>query len=294
MRNRGARFAALTAASFLALSVPASANHSWGGYHWASTTKGSLTLDVLTSNTSYWESSIAGSVSGWNNPVVGGAPDVLTLRRLTSSADRKRCNPVAGKVLVCNNAYGKRGWLGIASIWLSNGHISQATTKLNDSYYTPGSAYDTAAWRNMVACQEVGHDFGLDHQDEDFSNTNLGTCMDYTNDPTGTAGTNGTKNNERPNFHDYEELGIIYNHADSFNSAVLGAAATNFGVREVGKPAAPGLSNAPAGDSPAEWGRAIHNDAKGRPDVFAKDLGAGQKVITHVFWALETKRADIQ
>jgi hypothetical protein len=32
-------------------------------------------------------------------------------------------------------------------------------------------------------CQEVGHTFGLDHQDENFNNTNLGTCMDYTNDP---------------------------------------------------------------------------------------------------------------
>jgi hypothetical protein len=294
MRVQGVRLAAIAAVSALALAVPASANHSWGGYHWASTTAGSLTLDVLTSNSSYWETAIAGSVSDWNNPVVGGAPDVLTLRRTASSADRKRCSPIAGKTLVCNYAYGKRGWLGIASIWLSNGHISQATTKLNDSYYQPGSRYDTPAWRNMVACQEVGHDFGLDHQDETFTNTNLGTCMDYTNDPTGTAGTNGTKNNERPNFHDYEELGIIYNHADSFNSAVLGAAATNFGVREVGKAVAPGLSSAPSGDSPAEWGRAIRTDAAGRPNVFVKDLGAGQKVITHVFWALETKRSEIQ
>ncbi len=34
-------------------------------------------------------------------------------------------------------------------------------------------------------CQEIGHDFGLDHQDENFNNPNLGTCMDYTNDPLG-------------------------------------------------------------------------------------------------------------
>jgi hypothetical protein len=292
MRVHSVRIAAIAAVSALALSVPASANHSWGGYHWASTTKGSLTLDVPTSNSAYWETAVAASIAGWNTPVVGGAPDVLTLNRKSSTADPKRCSPIAGKALVCNYAYGKRGWLGIASIWLSNNHISQATTKLNDSYYTAGSRYDTAAWRNMVACQEVGHDFGLDHQDENFSNTNLGTCMDYTNDPTGTAGTNGTKNNERPNFHDYEELGIIYNHADSFNSAVLGAS-TNFGIRQVGKAVAPGLSSAPAGDSPAEWGRAIHTVSLGRPDVFAKDLGAGQKVITHVFWALETKRSDI-
>ena len=27
--------------------------------------------------------------------------------------------------------------------------------------------------------QEIGHTFGLDHQDENFSNANLGSCMDY-------------------------------------------------------------------------------------------------------------------
>lgn len=288
------RVAAVAAVSTLGLSVPASATHSWGGYHWARTTTGALTLDVLTSNSAYWESSIAASISEWNTPVVGGAPDVLTLRRQASTANPKRCNPVAGKVLVCNYTYGQRGWLGIASIWLSNGHISQATTKLNDSYYQPGSRYDTPAWRNLVACQEVGHDFGLAHQDEDFYNPNLGTCMDYTSDPTGTAGTNGTKNNEQPNYHDYEEIGIIYNHADSFNSAVIGAAATNFGVREVGKAVAPGLSSEGIGDSPAEWGRAVHRDSLGRPDVYIKDLGNGHKAITHVFWTLETKRHEIE
>lgn len=37
--------------------------------------------------------------------------------------------------------------------------------------------------RCLVTCQEVGHTFGLDHRDENFDNGNLGTCMDYTNDP---------------------------------------------------------------------------------------------------------------
>jgi hypothetical protein len=39
------------------------------------------------------------------------------------------------------------------------------------------------------------------------------------------------------------------------------------------------------GDSPAEWGRAIHRDGLGRPDVFVKDFIDGQRAITHVFWA---------
>ena len=48
--------------------------------------------------------------------------------------------------------------------------------------------YNTPAYRRFVTCQELGHDFGLDHQDEVFDNPNLGSCMDYTNDPDGGAG----------------------------------------------------------------------------------------------------------
>ena len=282
MRVQGVRLAAVAAVSGLALAVPASANHSWGGYHWASTTAGSLTLDVLTSNSSYWETAIAGSVSDWNSPVVGGAPDVLTLRRTASSADRKRCSPIAGKTLVCNYTYGKRGWLGIASIWLSSGHISQATTKLNDSYYQPGSRYDTPAWRNMVACQEVGHDFGLAHQNENFTNANVGSCMDYTNNPDG-GGTNGTLSNRRPNAHDYDQLATIYGTADSYNSATTGVV-TNFGIRQVGQAAARGQTEG-SGDSPAEWGTAVHRDGNGRPDQFVRRYSDGTQMITHVLWA---------
>lgn len=62
-------------------------------------------------------------------------------------------------------------------------------------------------------CQEIAHDFGLDHQDENFSNQNLGSCMDYTNDPDG-GGAYGPSN-ERPNQHDFDQLVSIYAHADS-------------------------------------------------------------------------------
>jgi hypothetical protein len=145
--------------------------------------------------------------------------------------------------------------------------------------------YNTAAWRRLVACQEIAHDFGLDHQDETFDNPNLGTCMDYTNNPLGPPA------NTDPNKHDYDMLNTIYNHDDGFTTA---AASTNFGIRQVGqRPPAGPLSEAGIGDSPADWGRAIHTDGLGRPDVFVKDLAPGRQVITHVFWALETKRSDI-
>jgi hypothetical protein len=80
--------------------------------------------------------------------------------------------------------------------------------------------YNTGPWHRLVMCQEVGHDFGLDHQDENFSNANLGTCMDYTNDPDG-GGSYGP-NNEHPNAHDYEQLDKIYGHLDSMTTATAG------------------------------------------------------------------------
>lgn len=264
---------ALAACVALGAIAPASATHSWGGYHWAGNGS-NVTIKVNKAITSQWTTSVNTSISDWD------ASNELTLinQNAPAGTSAKRCSPIAGQILVCNAAYGQRGWLGIASIWLTSGHISQATTKLNDSYFN-NAQYNTPAWRALVACQEIGHDFGLDHQDEAFGPPNLGTCMDYTNDPDG-GGAYGPSN-EHPNAHDYQELNIIYNHDDGFTTAT---ASTNFGIRQVG--AAPPREEAGIGDSPAEWGRAIHRDAQGRPDVFVKDLGPGRKALTHVFWAI--------
>lgn len=285
MKFRPIAGAAALAAAMLA--VPAAANHSWNGYHWA-TTDGVVKVRVNAALTSAWTGYLDTAITKWEDSTH------LTLgSRFDVAVGRKKCTPIAGQILVCNDLYGQRGWLGIASIWLdSNGHISKGTTKLNDTYYNQ-ARYNTAAWRMMVMCQEVGHDFGLAHQDETFTNTNLGSCMDYTNDPTGAAGTNGTLSNIYPNQHDYNQLGAIYNHTNDGYSSATSTAATNFGIRDFRRPAAPVPASSDPGDSPAEWGQAAHEDGLGRPDVFVLDLPGGGRKITHVFWTLETKRSEI-
>jgi hypothetical protein len=267
---------ALAACVALGAVVPASATHRWSTYHWAGNGT-NLTLKINKAITSQWTTAVNTAISDWN-----GGELTLINQNAPAGTSAKRCSPIAGQILICNASYGQRGWLGIASIWLTSGHISQGTTKLNDTYFNMAQ-YNTPAWRALVACQEPGHNFGLDHQDENFNNVNLGTCMDYTNAPAGGTvnGFNYGPSNEHPNAHDYEELGIIYNHDDGFTTAT---ASTNFGIRQVG--AAPPREEAGIGDSPAEWGRAIHRDALGRPDIFVKDLGPGRKVLTHVFWAI--------
>ena len=266
------RVALVAGASLLAIG-PAIATHSWSGYHWAGNGS-NITLKVNKALTGSWPTAVDGAITDWD------VSSELTLTPQIASVNTRKCNPIAGQILVCNDSYGQRGWLGIASIWLTSGHISQGTTKLNDTYFNMAQ-YNTPAWRAMVACQEIGHDFGLDHQDEVFSNPNLGSCMDYTNDPDG-GGAYGPSN-VSPNQHDYDMLNTIYNHNDGFTTA---SAATNFGIRQLGRPVPQPVSSAGSGDSPAEWGRAIHYDGQGRPDVFLKDLGAGHKVLTHVLWAV--------
>ncbi len=278
---------ALGACVALGALTPASANHSWGSYHWARTAN-PLVLRINEALSPSWEPYLNTAMNDWaSSSVLNFNPGSA----VSSSADPKRCNPIAGQVLVCNTTYGQRGWLGIASIWASGNHITQGTTKLNDTYFNM-ARYNTAAWRQFVACQEIGHDFGLAHQNEIFTNTNVGSCMDYTNDPSGKAGTNGTLANTAPNAHDYAQLETIYQHLDSTNTATTSAAATNFGVREVGRPADREGGDAGVGDTMADWGREIHHDGKGRPDIFIRQLPDGRKIITHVLWAPDAKGTE--
>ncbi|HEX8013343.1 MAG TPA: hypothetical protein VF814_20855, partial [Casimicrobiaceae bacterium] len=147
----------------------------------------------------------------------------------------------------------------------------------NDTYFNTAT-YSKPAWRQLVTCQEVGHTFGLDHQDSSFTDTNLGTCMDYTNDPDGTL--YGELSNEHPDPHDYEELSIIYTHLDSITTvAAAGAAA----------PMPPGLAGI-AFDTPREWGTLLRSTHSGRTEVYARDLGAGYAVFTFVIWANDDLR----
>lgn len=280
------RLAALTAIVAAVAAVPAVANHSWGTYHWA-TTNGEVGVRVNYALTGPWAGYLITATTQWDQ-----SANLTLSAPVPVSVSRKRCNPIAGQILVCNDAYGPRGWLGIASIWTdSKGHISQGTTKLNDTYYA-SAQYNTPAWRAMVMCQEVGHDFGLGHVNETFTDPNTGSCMDYTNDPSGTKGTNGTAANIAPNAHDMQQLAIIYGHSDGYTSATA-SSATNFGVRTFGKPQPAAPVEVEPGESPAEWGAAVHFDGKGRPDIFRQDLPGGGHKITHVFWALETKRSEI-
>ncbi|OGY98417.1 MAG: hypothetical protein A2855_02715 [Candidatus Liptonbacteria bacterium RIFCSPHIGHO2_01_FULL_57_28] len=241
-----------------ALASVAYANHSWGGYHWARTSN-PFTLKLGDNVTSAWDAYLAGASADWSQS------NVLDTTIVAGGVKSpKNCRPTAGRIEVCNAKYGNNGWLGLAQIWITGGvHISQGIAKMNDTYFNT-SQYNTPAWRRLVMCQEVAHAFGLDHQDENFNNPNLGSCMDYTGDP------DGPLSNEHPNAHDFEQLGIIYAHLDTTTTVGAGVAPRN------------GKANL---DNPTEWGQVVRQDARGRSSLYERDLGGGRKVVTFVFWA---------
>ncbi|MGH2783753.1 MAG: hypothetical protein ACRDJ1_00650 [Actinomycetota bacterium] len=207
---------ALVAALSLLIVPAAEANHSWGNYHWARSSN-PVSLTVVDSVTGTWDSILPVVSAEWgassviNTSLQGGTSGLLT---------RLACRPLAGKIRVCNANYGPNLWFGIAEVWLdASGHISQATTKVNDFYFTGTYGNNTA--RRHVLCQELGHDFGLDH-------VNTASCM---NDA------NNTLNNPShlsPNAHDYAQLETIYAHLDGGAKVASGGRANSGFVQRIG------------------------------------------------------------
>lgn len=252
--------AVMGTAAILTASFAANASHSWANYHWGSTTS-PINLQVIDSNTPDWDDELGRTLADWGsstklNLTITGYDD--------SSRTRRKCQAVSGKIRSCNLAYGRNGWLGLASINISGAHITQGTSKMNDSYTTQ-MAIQTE--RDHVMCQEIGHLFGLGHTSEDGSIQH--TCMDYSSSSTST----------RPNTHDYDMLESIYNHLDSVNTYSTSSAST---------PLTPS-QQAMAGENP--MGIRVHKGVF--HEVWAAPDGAGGTWIHHVTLAAGEENADV-
>ena len=231
------------------------ANHSWDNYHWQRSAN-PVHLDLGSNLSSAYSGNLSTARTDW------AKSDVLDLS-IVGGAGNSKCGPVSGRIEVCNDRYGYRmgGYLGLAQIWASGDHITQATVQLNDTFLLGGGTYDSDAWRQMVTCQEVGHTFGLNHQDENFYNANLGTCMDYTTDPS---------TNQHPNQHDYDELDTIYSHLDGGGGGGGGGNCPDKNPHCGG--AAPGRA------------LPFSQASRANGSLYVDHLANGATRITHVFW----------
>lgn len=268
------RYLSLVLLVVVALAVPVFGGHAWGTYHW-SKPGAQVTAPVVMNISGAWPNYASRVMSDWNASGVIESP--WSYGAITSV---KRCASATGKIEVCNAKYGANGWLGIAGISISGGHIVKGYTKLNDTYFNTAN-YNTPAWRRMVFCQEVGHDYGLGHTDEAFNNYNDGTCMDYTNAPGGGVvnGFNYGPSNEYPNAHDYDMLASIYSHSNAglpFDAMVSDATRPR-AIEEI-------LNRA------EQWGTPLKFDSEGRPTLFFQRTGTNHEghdegFFTHVLWA---------
>ena len=271
-KTRGTRTVVLTLALTAALTTTVQGDHAWGPYHWARTTR-TFTLTVVNSTTSPWHSYVSMALADWSRSGIVGFAEVAGS---TSNRDRQQCRPPAGQVRICNLEYGFNGWLGVAGITVDGeGHILTAYTKLNDTYFNTGY-YGSGDWRQSVACQELGHDLGLDHQDEDFDNLTLETCMDYQDPPW-----------PFPNAHDYDQLVTIYEHMDGYDSYVTTGPADG-GGSDGGTCTAPpgkGCNKATVGQSNSPNGWGISLGRRGAGERFIRIEPDGTRHLTYVTWA---------
>lgn len=152
-----------------------------------------LRLELVNACDDSWQVEFHKVVYDWDN----GDPDALTLTTTRVDVDHS-CSPMDGVMKVCNGNYGETGWLGINMI-ISNERtgIRNSVAKMNE-YYLKNAG---EAARQYTMCHEIGHGFGLPHTDENFDNTDLGNCLDYTRHP---------EHNLHPDYSNFARLESLY------------------------------------------------------------------------------------
>ena len=249
MRKAGL-VAVLGALVTLVSASAAAASHSWGSYHWARTANPfTVPLGDNVTDTAYsaWTAALGEASTDWTQSTVLDSPIVAG-----AAGNPKRCAANDGRIEVCNATYGPNGWLGLASVWTSGSHIVRATAKMNDTYFN-STRYNYTAERHVM-CQEVGHGYGLGHQDE--SGADLNTCMDYAD----------ALDNAHPNAHDYDQLETIYRHTDSTSTVKF----------------------APASETPISVSRSDRITSS----YIVEDYGNGYRIHRHIFWAVPHAHSD--
>ena len=246
---------------------PSFATNSWGGYHWARTTP-QFTLKLGNNLTNGWGAYLSQASSDWNSPTSVGAATTPLLTAIVAGQSNKNCSMITGTTQVCNRTYGKNGWLGLASINITNGtHITRGSAKMNDTYFNTAK-YNNPNEKLHVMCQEIAHTYGLDHQSEDGSSQN--SCMDYFSN----TGVNATSTlSTKPNAHDFDELNIIYEHLDSTTTvSTLSQLAS---------------SSTEVTEDPNSWGKLMRQSNNGRSSTYERFNSDSSTTVTYVYWTLE-------
>ncbi|MCH7663864.1 MAG: hypothetical protein IH859_08365 [Chloroflexi bacterium] len=179
------------------------ADNQWSSYHYERPSSAELILDIGDCHTpsvyNNWSAMLTNVIADWNNiPGAGDNPEI--------GFNLTACGATINSY---NDDYGNTGWLGLASIRVSRGryaHIVSGRSQINEFYidYPDYFGFDQAVEWQQVLCQEIGHDFGLNHNREGSSGgTPDDTCMNDDIRPLRFPS---------PNVHDDEMFTEMYTH----------------------------------------------------------------------------------
>src|SRR5436305_6869420 len=115
--------ASLVIFAFLALTVVTSASHSWNGYHWARQSN-PFTVQLGDNVSGPWQSVLGTTASDWSQSTV------LDTVIVAGGARPRDCRPTSGRVELCNETFGNKGWLVVAQVCVFGIYISQSIEKL--------------------------------------------------------------------------------------------------------------------------------------------------------------------
>jgi len=173
-------------------------------YGWKIKSGEGLELSIANALTADWHGFFDKAVEDWNKSLD------MTLQSSVVTVDPD-CIPESGIMKVCNNDYGDVGWKGINEILTQGNTIVASVAKMNEYYVgqfvQPSGNTNIEDERQYTMCHEIGHGFGLPHQDEDFTNKDLNSCMDYSMRP---------EANLIPNEQDFISLNTLYGEKERF------------------------------------------------------------------------------
>ena len=203
---RAIAVALLALASTAIVPTPVVASHSWAS-HWRRPSSSLMEIPTRRMLSSIWLTRFATAMADWRKP----AMTKIRPKHTSSTGQNSSCPLFNGTISVCNGNYGAVPWAGLAQVWSISGHTVYGRAIQNDYYMTGTQA---VAYRQMVICQEIGHVLGLGHINVTFNTPNVGSCMDYTNDPDGGPGgvSGSDPDNMNPYAHDYAQLNSRYQH----------------------------------------------------------------------------------